>query len=130
MIKHLLLPAIAGLVTAFGAMAPAQAQIGNDRSLIIYGNDPCPANTICVRAPESDRYRIPKPLRQGTLAPTEQPWANRQSSVSRAGAATGAGSCSATGGGGWTGCWNKMMKEARDDKKAQAATDAESAEPK
>ena len=128
MFKHFLLPGCLGLFA--GMAAPASAQTG-DRALIIYGNDPCPANTICVRAPESDRYRIPKTLRnESTLPPTEQPWSRRQSSVSRAGAATGTGSCSNVGGGGWTGCWNKMMKEARDEKKAEAAADGQSAVPK
>ena len=46
------------------------------------------------------------------------------------GAATGTGSCSNVGGGGWTGCWNKMMKEARDEKKADAAAAGQSAVPK
>ena len=119
------LSALAGLAM----VAPAHAQ-QNDRQLIIYGNDRCPEGSICVRAPETDRYRIPQTLRQGTLAPTEQPWGARAASVSRAGASSGTGSCSTAGAGGWTGCWNKMIKDARDDRRQQNAAAGASAEPK
>lgn len=130
MIKPVLAPAVilAGMV-AFGA--PAQAQ-QNDRKLVIYGNDRCPANTICVRAKEEDRYRIPKALRDGPLAPKDQPWGQRASSVSRAGSVVGdgTGSCSSTGSGGWTGCLNRDLKQARDERREANAAAAESPEPK
>lgn len=127
MLKPVLLSlsAVAGLAL----VAPAHAQ-QNDRQLIIYGNDRCPEGTVCVRAPEADRYRIPQTLRTAPLPPAEQPWAARASSVSRAGAAAGTGSCTNTGAGGWTGCWNQMMKDARDDRRQQNAASGASAEPK
>ena len=116
-------------LVALAGFAPAHAQ-QNDRQLVIYGNDRCPEGSICVRAPEADRYRIPQTLRQGTLAPTEQPWGARAASVSRADASSGTGSCSATGAGGWTGCRHKMIKDARDDRRQQNAAAGASAEPK
>lgn len=128
----MLKPALLSLAAlgAAAAAGPAPAQ-QNDRQLIIYGNDRCPAGTICVRAPESERYRIPQTMRQEEpLAPADQPWAARASSVSRAGAASGTGSCSNSGAGGFTGCWNQMMKEARDERRGRNAAAADSAVPR
>ena len=126
MIKHLMLAAAGLLLT--GVAAPALAQ-QNDRALVIYGNDKCPEGTVCVRAPESERYRIPQSLRSGPLAPADQPWAQKAESLRGVGA-SGAGSCSAGGAGGWTGCWLRDMRAARAEKKQQAAAEAESPLPK
>jgi hypothetical protein len=126
MIKHLLLAA-AGLL-GLGVAAPALAQ-QNDRALIIYGDDKCPEGTVCVRAPESERYRIPQSLRSGPLAPADQPWAQKAESLRDVGA-SGVGSCSAGGAGGWTGCWLRDMRAARAEKKQRAAAEAESPLPK
>lgn len=102
------------------APLPAMAQT-NDRILVIYGDDKCPASDICVHAPESERYRIPKELREsGVIAPQNQSWAARAQGVISAGAATGTGSCTAVGAGGWTGCWTQQMQAARAER-AQAA---------
>ncbi|MBA3896233.1 MAG: hypothetical protein H0X36_03665 [Sphingomonadaceae bacterium] len=103
------------------APLPAQAQV-NDRILTIFGEDRCPADTICVRAPESERYRIPKNLREApSIAPQNQSWAQRSQGVTSVGK-TGIDSCSAVGSGGWTGCWTQQMRAARAERK-QAATD-------
>ena len=126
MIKHLLLPAAALL--GFGLAAPAFAQ-QNDKALVIYGNDKCPEGTICIRAPEGDRYRIPQSLRSGPLAPQDQPWAQRAASIATVGNG-GTGSCTNVGAGGWTGCWQKQMRAARAEKKQKAAAEAESPLPK
>ena len=122
MIK-LVLPALAVLTIG---LAPA-AVGAQGKTLIIYGNDKCPENTICVRQSESERYRIPPSLRSGTPAPADQPWAARAASVASAGAATGTGSCTNVGPGGSTGCMNKMFREARAENKQ--AADAEAASP-
>jgi len=126
MIKHLLLPAAAFL--GLGLAAPAFAQ-QNDKALIVYGNDKCPEGTVCIRAPESERYRIPQSLRSGPLAPQDQPWAQRAASIATVGNG-GTGSCTNVGAGGWTGCWNQQMKAARAEKKQDAQAEAESPLPK
>ena len=126
MIKHLLLPAAALLAGCLAGPAFAQQ---NDKSLIIYGKDKCPEGTVCIRAPESDRYRIPQSLRSGPLAPKDQPWAQRAASIANVGA-SGTGSCSNSGAGGWTGCWTQQMKAARAEKKQQAQVEGESPLPK
>ena len=126
MIKHILLPAAALLAGCLAGPVFAQQ---NDKALVVYGNDKCPAGTICIRAPESDRYRIPQSLRSGPLAPQDQPWAQRAASVADVGA-SGTGSCSNSGAGGWTGCWKQQMKAARAEKKQQAQAEGESPLPK
>ena len=126
MIKHRLLPAAALLAGCIAAPAFAQQ---NDRALVIYGDDKCPQGTICIRAKESDRYRIPQSLRSAPLAPKDEPWAQRAASIANVGA-SGAGSCSNSGAGGWTGCWNQQMKAARAEKKQNAQAEAESPLPK
>jgi hypothetical protein len=123
-----LFPAAAVIVGGLAFAAPAHAQ-AKDQTLIIYGNDRCPANTICVRRSEGERYRIPRDLRDGTLDAANQPWAARASSVSRAGAATGIGSCSNVGPGGSTGCTQQMLKQAREERRQKAAEKAASSEP-
>ena len=101
---------------------PATAQIDNERILTVFGEDKCPADTICVRAPENERYRIPKQFRNsGVIAPQNQAWGARAEATLSAGARTGTGSCSASGPGGWTGCWQQQMRAARAEAKATAA---------
>lgn len=120
-----ILIAIAALVLAPLAMPMfASAQIANERILTIFGEDKCPTDTICVRAPENERYRIPKNLRNsGVIAPQNQSWAARAEGTLSAGAKTGIGSCSANGPSGWTGCWAQQMRAAR----AEAAAAKENA---
>ena len=122
----LVLPAMAGVAAVLAFAAPSVAQTG---TLVIFGNDKCPANAICVRAPESERYRIPQGLRSSPLAPSEQPWSARAESVANAGAA-GQGSCSATGSAGQAGCWGQMMRDARAANQQDAAAAADSPLPR
>ena len=120
-----ILAALAGL----GVALPVAAQ-QNDKQLIIYGNDRCPEGTVCIRAPESERFRIPQTLRSGPLAPSQQPWAARAASVANAGAASGGGSCSAAGAGVFTGCLHQEIQAWHNDRQSQAAATANSAEPR
>ncbi len=129
MFKLALLPAAAALGLTLGVAAPAFAQAGGS-ALIIYGNDKCPSNTVCIRALESERFRIPRTLRSAPLAPKDQPWSARAKSVANAGAATGTGSCSNVGGGGFTGCWKRDMQQARQENDQSAAAAADSPEPR
>lgn len=120
--RHVLasLAALPLLLTAL----PAQAQ-RQERMLIIFGNDSCPTNAsgdeivVCARRPESERYRIPQELRPRSQAPESQSWAVRSQAALSTGR-TGTGSCSATGAGGWTGCWAEQMREAKEEAKQKA----------
>lgn len=107
--------AIALSLAPMAVAAPALAQ---DRVLTIFGDDKCPANTICVRAKESERYRIPKDLREDPIvAPNRQSWAAKAQSTLDAGAKTGTGSCSAVGPGGYTGCFVEQARAAKAERK-------------
>jgi hypothetical protein len=113
--------ALAGflLVAAPAAAQPAAAAEDDAKvnQLVVYGEDPCPTSTddvitVCARKPESDRYRIPEVLRSDPNDPVNQSWANRALEMQYVGR-TGIGSCSTTGPGGMTGCYNELVRQAR-----------------
>lgn len=112
--KWLMVPALTVAATAFAVPAVAQ-----ERVLTIFGEDKCPSDTICVVAPENERYRIPKPFRQGPVAPKNESWAVRSQSLVTDVGKTGIGSCSSVGSGGWSGCWAKYMREQRAEAEAR-----------
>ncbi|HEX7853955.1 MAG TPA: hypothetical protein VF503_09690 [Sphingobium sp.] len=110
-----------------GSAAFAQAQ-GPDagpekiKQVIVYGNDPCPTSTgdeiaVCARLPDKDRYRIPKELRTDPNDPKVQSWMNRAESIEYVGR-SGTDSCSPVGAGGATGCFQKLARNARAERKA------------
>jgi hypothetical protein len=100
--------------------APDNPPVGPEprvNQLIVYGDDPCPASTydeinVCAVLPEEDRYRIPPQLRHNPNDPANQSWANRAIELSYAGR-TGTDSCSTVGAGGFTGCFNQIVRQAR-----------------
>jgi hypothetical protein len=102
---------------------PAQAQQADDvkvNQLIVYGSEPCPASTedqinICARKPEADRFRIPEELRGGANDRPSQSWAERARSIEYVGA-SGIGSCSTVGPGGGIGCFNQLVRQAREER--------------
>ena len=114
---------------AFAVAAPAQT--GNrDRisRVIVYGNDPCPRGAegdiiVCGRRPDQERYRVPEELRDEAADedPESTSWAVRAESLEYVGR-TGIQSCSTVGPGGFTGCWNQMMRAARDEQRANTRT--------
>lgn len=114
------------LSSAYAALptpATAQAQ-PNIAEIIVYGSDPCPRSTddqvvVCARRPETERYRIPPNMRQSGTPQQMQSWAMRSKSLETAGN-TGVNSCSPVGPAGYTGCLQKLIKEARGERKQQA----------
>ena len=85
--------------------------------LIVYGDDPCPQSSdeeiiVCARLPENDRYRIPPSVRDNSDDPASQSWANRAVELSYVGRG-GTDSCSPTGPGGFTGCFNQIVSQGR-----------------
>lgn len=117
----------AGAVAA-GLAAPAAGQ-QQIRQLVVYGHDACPRGSngeivICARKPETERYRIPKALRNApSTAPADQSWTDRAENLEYVGR-TGIGSCSASGPGGWTGCLNQLIQSARAERRQDAAAAA------
>lgn len=108
----------ATLFAAFVALpsAPASAQIGN-RLITVFGNDPCPRDEICVRAPENERYRIPKELRGESGEAAAARWGQRAKSLEYAGA-SGTMSCTPVGSSGASGCFRELVRKAREEKEA------------
>jgi hypothetical protein len=110
---------VAVLLVGMAAVpAPAIAQAGQ-YELVIYGNDPCPREAICIRKSESERYRLPPALNpQGTLQ-QRQSWSQKSKVLTTVGD-TGTGSCSAVGPGGHTGCLIQSIKQAKTQTRQQA----------
>ena len=106
------------------AQQRSAARAGNERirQVIVFGRDACPRSrggdiVICARRPESERYRLPKSVRGPGPGPRSTSWAARARSLEYVGR-TGIQSCSTVGPGGSTGCWEQMMRAARDEREA------------
>ena len=118
------LAALAAAVTLLPAPAGAQGPQERIRRLVVYGNDPCPRSAsgdeivVCARRPETERYRIPRELRD---RPDDDPestsWAARAEALEYVGR-TGIQSCSTVGPGGASGCWNELVRAWRRDRAA------------
>ncbi|GGE88222.1 hypothetical protein [Sphingomonas prati] len=113
----------AGLLSGLaGIAAPATAQT-RGTVITIFGNDKCPVSNgeqtnICVRAPESERFRIPETLRETNNA---APAAQRRVDAARAVDNSTIGTCSASGPGGMIGCQRQEFAKARAERKAAKA---------
>ena len=105
---------------AFAAGLPfsaVQAQDSGERynQVIVYGDDPCPQSqtdeiVICARKDESERYRIPEPLR-GIDSPESEAWNEKVMAYETIGS-FGTLSCSPVGAGGATGCTQQLIDAA------------------
>jgi hypothetical protein len=119
---------LAAGAAALALPAAAPAQGGRIARVVIYGNDPCPRATngeeivVCARRPESERYRIPKEIRDREASdnPENTSWAERAQSLEYVGR-TGVQSCSTVGPGGFTGCWSQLMRTARGERAKSSA---------
>jgi hypothetical protein len=110
--------ALAGGLTVLPV--PASAQAGQT-TVVIYGNDPCPREYICIRKGESERYRLPKDQQLQGTRQERQSWAKKSQQLLTVGN-TGTGSCSAVGPGGREGCLVQQIQQEK-----QAAKEAQEA---
>lgn len=119
-----LIPALAA--AAFASAAPAQQgptrDEGNEKinQVLVYGDQECPVSKddeilVCARM-KDDPDRIPEALRGNPDAPQNQAWGARASSLEYQGRA-GIGSCSPSGSGGATGCFNQLVRQARAERR-------------
>lgn len=118
---------ISATVLALFVAAPVLAQKdavrpGDEKinQLIIYGDDPCPQSTgdeivVCARLEEEQRYRIPSKLRSDPNALSKEAWTQRVKAYEYVGA-SGIGSCSTKGEGGYLGCGLKEIDVAYAEK--------------
>ncbi|MCS6987190.1 MAG: hypothetical protein NZM40_07145 [Sphingomonadaceae bacterium] len=92
--------------------ATAQSGTYRTRTVLVYGDDPCPKSTnpdeiiVCARRPEEERYRIPKELREAerAIATEDNVAVQRTALANPPEARMGPGSCSTVGPGGASGC--------------------------
>ena len=113
-------------VAAQAQPQPQQQELPGDGErrishIIVYGNDPCPRSSeeevvVCARRPENDRFRIPEALRRGQRDNDSTSWAVGAQQIEMVGR-TGIQSCSPVGPGGFTGCWNEMMRRSREERR-------------
>lgn len=116
-INHLTL--FLALATMLSSPASAQPEPPPDRvfNLIVYGDDPCPKGAdeneivVCARRPESERYRIPKKLRDKPEIVGGPGWGSQVATMENVQRQTLPGSCSALGSNGFTGCTAKMLEQ-------------------
>jgi hypothetical protein len=114
--------AVAGGSGMIAAPAAAQDRISE---IIVYGNDPCPRSTddevvVCARRPEAERYRLPERYRPSGPPQVRESRANKATALETVGA-TGTFSCSPVGPGGFTGCLNQVINQARRERQEEAA---------
>ena len=117
MLPLLLLAALAQAPVA--EPAPDDARVNQ---LIIYGDDVCPPGSddeivVCARLPEDDRFRIPPAVRDRPGERGSRSWTDRAIELSYAGR-SGIGSCSPAGAGGFIGCHNQLVTQARAERRA------------
>lgn len=121
MLKKLAIAALIAAPLVWAAPAAAQQASG---VLLIYGNDKCPTNkdgdeiVVCQRLDESERFRVPKDLRDAEVKPQNESWAVRQQDALTTGA-VGTGSCSTVGASGSTGCFVQQATQARRERRKQ-----------
>lgn len=106
------------LALAVAAPSPAYAEEPPQRifAAVVYGDDPCPKGkddeiVVCAHKPESERYRIPKTLRDKPEPMGGPGWASQVANMENAGRQLLPGSCSPVGSNGFTGCTAAMLKQ-------------------
>lgn len=125
----LALAAAAAIPASLLSASPAMAQ-ANSQVLTVYGEDPCPTSNneeivVCRRLPETERFRIPMDLREGTITPESTSGAVRNARiVDRDVAADGIGSCSTVGAGGASGCFLQSTRRNRETRQADGEAPA------
>jgi hypothetical protein len=124
------------LLASAGIAMPAAAQTQTTgpneeklRQVIVYGTEPCLPSpdgeiVICARRPETERYRVPEALRETETGPEDESWASRAQSLEFVGE-TGIQSCSTVGPGGHTGCLEQLIRQAREERRSEAAAAAD-----
>lgn len=116
--------ALFGTVLLVAAPAAAPPDVPRRTSTAtVFGDDPCPTPpdgeiVVCGRLPESERYRIPKKLRENKKARVEQNWASRNATLDELARTQRPNSCSVVGSGGQTGCTAQMLRQWADERRA------------
>lgn len=107
--------ALIALLPVPGAAQPAPPP-ERTINLLVYGDDPCPQGkgdeiVVCARRPESERYRIPKKLREKPDASGGPGWGSQVATMEQVQRQNLPNSCSANGSFGWTGCTAQRLAQ-------------------
>ena len=84
--------------------------------VVVYGNDACPKPAdeeeivVCARRPESERFRIPKSLRNREPSGATS-WTARNEELEEASRPSRPGSCSVVGTYGQSGCHQQLINQ-------------------
>jgi hypothetical protein len=116
------------LCAGFAALAwPASAEPPERSStIIVYGNDRCPESSadevvVCAHRPETERYRIPKELREKQRLPGGIAWGSQVSQLEEETRFTRPNGCSAVGSFGATGCFAQAIRQWAAERRAARA---------
>tara|TARA_R110000824_G_scaffold25838_6_gene89565 strand:+ start:13404 stop:13811 length:408 start_codon:yes stop_codon:yes gene_type:complete len=122
--------AIIGLTFCFWSpVLAAETPLATDQPerlsvLVTYGEDQCPEAeadeiVVCAQRPESERYRIPKELREAEKEEEggEQSWSSVVASHDEAARSGRPNSCSVVGTFGFTGCQSAIMRQWFDERR-------------
>lgn len=111
-----LAPALAALVLA-NSTASAEDLPERSKTIVVFGEDRCPEPeegeiVVCARQPETERYRIPKELRDDRNGrPSESSWGSRVAAMEEDNRISMPGSCSVVGSGGQSGCRQQSLRQ-------------------
>ena len=127
--RSLHLALLVGTTLAIGSAAASPPQ--RTRSVQVYGDDPCPRAAgdeivVCGREPETERYRIPKVLRERGATAPERAWSDRVATLDEVSRAALPNSCSPVGSGGQTGCFSRFRDQWRAERRMLGAQEAAS----
>ena len=116
--------ALTGLSSPASAQDRPEPQAQRTINLLVYGKDACPEAgegeiVVCGRRPESERYRIPKELREKGKGGGEMSWKSRVEDLEAASRPSMPGSCSTSGSYGQSGCHNQMMQQWFNDRRSR-----------
>lgn len=122
--RQMIAAALISLISAsLAAPTPAAAPDAGEKvnQLIVYGDDPCPPSaegeiTVCARKSESERFRIPAPLRETGDLQKNEAWNNKVLAYETVGS-FGTRSCSPVGPGGALGCTERLINKASAEKR-------------
>ncbi len=131
----------AGLLPLFAALALAAPAIAQDDGslaqsgqppqrtsvLYTYGDEPCPEPVgdeiiVCAQQPESERYRVPKELREELkedVAVGGGSWASKVEGYDNIARQTRPNSCSPVGSYGFTGCAALALRQWFEERRAR-----------
>ncbi len=106
-------------VIIFGTVPAAPTFAATAHStVLVFGDDPCPKGkgdeiVVCARQPESERYRIPKRLREQPrdLTGPSQSWTSKVATLEDVTRFTRPGGCSPVGTNGQTGCTQALLHQ-------------------